>query len=127
MLPLGHIIHKHGLSYHFYADDTQLDITLKNRTSTEAITILLNCLHDIKAWMQQNFLQLNCAKTEVILIENNTTLSPLPDFTFKIDNVKVIPSSQFNLIENSQRKQCAYMCNIRNKNEEREEGSVPLH
>ena len=66
MLPIGDIIRNHNIQFHSYADDTQLYIPLKPGT-TGNITRLLACLSDIKIWMSQIFLQLNEAKTEIIL------------------------------------------------------------
>ena len=87
MLPLGSIIRKYGLGYHCYADDMQLYVSTMNiqqqpRSSPAAC-------QDIKAWMQLSFLQLNCGKTEVILLSTKT-LKQLA----KIDGVQVIPSTQ---------------------------------
>ena len=66
MLPLGQIIRNHNISFHCYADDTQLYLPLKpNDHST--LTNLNNCLADIKCWMAQNFLQLNDSKFELVL------------------------------------------------------------
>jgi len=47
MPPLGYIIQKHNLLYHFYADDTQLYLPVKNNTCSN----LFACLQDIKCWM----------------------------------------------------------------------------
>ena len=91
MLPLGNILRKHGLGYHLNADDTQIYVSTENN---EATSLLLSCIHDIKAWMQQSFLQLNCGKTEVILIGTETTLQQLPNFTLQMDGVSVLPSHQ---------------------------------
>ena len=66
MLPIGNIIRSHGIQFHSYADDTQLYIPLKPGMQGN-LTRLLACLSDIKKWMSQNFLQLNEAKTEIIL------------------------------------------------------------
>ena len=75
MLPIGNIIRSHGIHFHSYADDTQLYIPLKPGISGN-VTHLLACLSDIKKWMSQNFLQLNEAKTEIILF--GPPMSTLP-------------------------------------------------
>ena len=66
LLPLGSILRKHGMSFHFYADDSQIYLPIK-RNSTTPVSQLLKCLVDIKAWMALNFLNLNESKTEIIV------------------------------------------------------------
>ena len=63
---LGHIIHKHNLHFHCYADDTQLYVPIKSPTPG-SLDSLKACLTDINSWMSKNFLQLNTDKTEIIL------------------------------------------------------------
>ncbi len=67
MLPLGDIIRKHGVSFHCYADDTQLYISSRP-DETHQIEKLTECIVDIKNWMTSNFLLLNSEKTEVLII-----------------------------------------------------------
>ncbi len=67
MLPLGHIIQRHGVSFHFYADDTQLYLPVK-ATDPGKLSALLDCITAVKNWMSENFLQLNSIKTEVLVI-----------------------------------------------------------
>ena len=83
MLPLGSIMRKHGISFHFYADDTQLYVPLKPN-DPHSLDPMLRCLADIQSWMSDNFLMLNNNKKEIILfgppnpIHNITTsLAPL--------------------------------------------------
>ncbi len=73
MLPLGKVISCLGISFHCYADDTQLymktDIHSSSSSSSSTnLTTLTACLEEIREWMDQNFLQLNSSKTEAILI-----------------------------------------------------------
>ena len=68
MAPVGDIMQKHGLSYHFYADDTQIYVFFNVNDSANACTLLENCIVDVKMWMILNHLKLNDDKTEVILI-----------------------------------------------------------
>ncbi len=57
MLPLGNI-RKHRVSFHCYADDTQLYISSRPG-ETHQIEKLMECIVDIKNWMMSNFLLLN--------------------------------------------------------------------
>ncbi len=66
MLPLGSILRKHGVSFHFYADDTQIYLPIK-RNGPSALNTLLRCLEEVKVWLAQNFLTLNEDKTEVVV------------------------------------------------------------
>ncbi len=72
MLPLGNIIRKHGVSFHCYADDTQLYISSRPG-ETHQIEKLTECIVDIKNWMMSNFLLLNSEKTEVLIIGPKTS------------------------------------------------------
>ncbi len=65
MLPLGSIFRKHGLSFHCYADDTQIYLPLKQ--SLNGPETLMSCLSDVKAWLSLNFLNFNESKTEIIV------------------------------------------------------------
>ncbi len=75
---LGPIIQAHGLSYHCYADDTQVYLSFRPDDPTVAARIS-GCLADISAWMKENPLQLNLAKTELLVFPATPTLQH--DFT----------------------------------------------
>ena len=67
--PLSLIIRSHrGIKHHFYADDTQLYITLSPLNFSQSMTALTDCLNDIQNFMAANKLKLNPEKTEFILI-----------------------------------------------------------
>ncbi len=65
LLPLGSIFRKHGVSFHCYADDTQIYLPLKLNKHA-ALESLFACLDEVKTWFSQFFLFLNESKTEVI-------------------------------------------------------------
>ena len=66
MLPLGTILRRHRVSFHCYADDTQIYVPIKINDSS-ALSSLLGCLDGVKFWLDQNFLFLNENKTEIIV------------------------------------------------------------
>uniref|UniRef100_A0A3Q3FRJ7 Reverse transcriptase domain-containing protein n=1 Tax=Labrus bergylta TaxID=56723 RepID=A0A3Q3FRJ7_9LABR len=73
MLPLGQIIERHNVSFHCYADDTQIYLPLRPE-DPRSLAAVRNCLNDINCWMAQNFLQLNNSKSEIIVFNPpNTT------------------------------------------------------
>ena len=93
--PLGRIIQRHGLTYHLYADDTQLYMAFKPSDATskcDAISRIDACVADIRTWMNDNFLKLNDDKAEVLVITTREELSKTSDISIKVGDQSISSS-----------------------------------
>ncbi len=77
-VPVGDVVHKHGLKHHVYADDKDICIAFKPKPEDVKgdVQITENCLTDLRTWFAQNFLQLNDDKIIVMLIDSIFKLLP---------------------------------------------------
>ena len=53
-VPLGNIIRKYHLNYHFYADDTQLYLCIEPSNINDLIFSVEQCITEVKLWMHNN-------------------------------------------------------------------------
>ncbi|XP_072022019.1 uncharacterized protein [Amphiura filiformis] len=94
-LPVGDIARKHDVSYHVYADDTQLYVSCNPKIPGElnkAIAKLQNCIYQIKTWMIQNKLQLNNDKTEFFIASSPHNSRFINNVSLKIGDSTILPS-----------------------------------
>ena len=83
MSPVCDIATSYGINSMFYADDSQLYVTVNpNGNTNQVMSKLENCIEDIKIWMERNFLKLNDSKTEFIVFGSklnlgNVSVSPI--------------------------------------------------
>src|SRR5271170_3988548 len=68
--PLSYIFTNTSISYHFYADDTQLYISFSSTDSESSLSLLSSTLDSVYAWLHDNRLSVNPLKTEYLLIGN---------------------------------------------------------
>ena len=92
-LPLADILKKRGISYHLYADDTQLYMSFwpTNNNENNVCETLSNCVVEIKNWMTENLLQLNTDKTELNIFGTRQMLLNVANTDFNIagDSIEV--------------------------------------
>uniref|UniRef100_A0A8C2JFA8 Reverse transcriptase domain-containing protein n=1 Tax=Cyprinus carpio TaxID=7962 RepID=A0A8C2JFA8_CYPCA len=96
MVPLGNIIRKYGISFHCYADDTQLYISTRPG-ETSKLSKLTECVKNVKDWMTNNFLLVNSDKTEILLIGPENITQNLVDYNLQLDGCTVTSSTVKNL------------------------------
>ena len=91
--PIGDIIKKHSLSYHSYADDTQIYGTFKPTDMNFKIAAddIQNCISKVVSWMEQNFLKLNKDKTELIVFTSKHRQDLCNTLNIKIGNNLTVP------------------------------------
>lgn len=85
MLPLGHIMQRHGVSFYFNADDTKINLPVGS-TDPGMLSSLNGCLCGVKSWESKYLLLLNSNKTEILVIgptaqdkTNSASSGPLLD------------------------------------------------
>src|SRR3989454_3683504 len=69
--PLSYIFSDSRVSYHLYADDTQLYISFSSADAPDNISILSSTLDSVYSWFTCNRLSVNPSKTEYMLIGNS--------------------------------------------------------
>ena len=80
LAPLEKIIKSHGLDCIFYADDSQIYITIHYDGRDTAIAVLDQCISDIQAFFKANNLSCNPTKTDIV------------HFYSRFSNLSTIPS-----------------------------------
>ena len=91
--PVGRICQKHNISYHFYADDSQLYIAFHPKDEEEARHRLEACISDIRDWMKRNHLKLNDSKTEFLILGAPAQLRQLTKKDIMVGDTQVTASS----------------------------------
>ena len=90
--PLGDIMRHYGISFHLYADDTQLYMSFEVDKYADCQKLMVNCIHEIRNWMASSFLKLNDNKTEVLLFGSRQKLNQQENLSLKIGDDKIHPS-----------------------------------
>ncbi len=96
MLSLGNIIGKYGISFHCYADDTQLYISTR-LDETSKLSKTTECVKNKKDWMTNNFLLSNSDKTEILLIGPKKSTQNILDHNLQLDGCNITSSTVKNL------------------------------
>ena len=96
--PLGSVISQHNVTYHFYADDSQLYLAFRiegtnlQDFSCSPIAKLEQSIDETCTWMKANKLKVNESKTEVILFGTKQRLQKLGNITVRVGEEHITPT-----------------------------------
>ena len=97
MLPLSQIIKAHNMALHIYADDTQMYCFFDVKSTNEAnnaLSVLTQCVEDVRIWMTQSLLKLNEDKTEFLVISSPYYQELVRHTTLKVGDAVISSSEQ---------------------------------
>ena len=81
--PIADVIKRHGMGFHFYADDTQIYMSFNPSDALQSKSFIEECIQDVQLWMVANKLKLNGDKTELLVL--TTRQRPHPS----LDSIKI--------------------------------------
>jgi hypothetical protein len=90
--PLSYIFSNSPVSYHLYADDTQLYISFGSSDSARNLSVLSSKLDSVYSWFTLNRLSVNPSKTEYLLIGTSQQRAKLISKSLSFRNNLLIPS-----------------------------------
>ena len=87
--PIGRLIENCNISYHAYADDTQLFTALTSSVGNN-INRLVSCVESLQSWFWHNGLLLNPDKSEIIFFGTRQRLrsTQLPSTLYSVNRLK---------------------------------------
>src|SRR6188768_860423 len=90
--PISQILSNCSVSFHLYADDTQLYISFSSSDSTSNLSVLSSTLDTIHSWLTLNRLTVNPAKTEFLLIGTKQQRSKITNCSISFLGIPITPS-----------------------------------
>jgi len=81
---LSHIIARHGLQFHQYADDCQIYVSLPVTAVNSTVHQFSRCLYDVEAWMSASSLRLNPSKTVVLWLGSRHVIDKLDVYEVQV-------------------------------------------
>jgi len=88
---LPSVIAPFGLSFHQYADDSQIYGSCHASCTSTLADVVSRCTNSVSDWMRANRLQLNADKTDVMWCSSNRRTSQLPTDCIDIAGASVQP------------------------------------
>jgi hypothetical protein len=89
--PIAHTIQDKALSYHLYADDTQIYISFSSDDSRAHLDALSVALDTVHSWFNSNRLTLNPSKTEFLIIGTRQQRDKLQSPTLNFAGSELLP------------------------------------
>ena len=90
--PISQIFSNSAVSYHLYADDTQLYISFSASDSTQNLAKLSSTLDSVHSWLFANRLTVNPSKTEYLLIGTPQQRSKVTSCSIQFHGTTLTPS-----------------------------------
>lgn len=91
--PISTLFVNSPVSFHLYADDTQIYISFSASDSTQNLSILSSTLDQVYSWLTANRLSVNPSKTEYLLIGTPQQRSKVSSSSINFHSTPLSPSS----------------------------------